>query len=103
MIFPLIGSLWESYLRLFNSSPTLTYLKPSLVSIKLLKLMLTHGFDSLTSSALPQSALEMILKIAGSQLEHRLGIADTEIALVYDKYLLAVVKTLINVQVPAQT
>ena len=59
--------------------------------------MLTYGFDDI-SAPLPKSCLEVMLKLAGPQLLHRLSLGDEEVCKLYDKYLLVLVKTIINVQ-----
>ena len=59
--------------------------------------MLTYGFEDI-SVHLPKSCLEAILKMSVSQLEHRLTITDQPVCQLYDKYLLVIIKALINVQ-----
>ena len=96
-IFVLIGSVWETYLGLLNKDPSLLHLQPALVALKLLRAMLTYGFEDI-SAPLPKSCLEVILKLAAPQLLHRLSLDDTLVCHLYDKYLLVLVKTLITVQ-----
>ena len=59
--------------------------------------MLTYGFEDM-SVQLPKSCLEAVLNMCVSQLEHRLTISDQSVCQLYDKYLLVIIKVMINVQ-----
>jgi len=54
-------------------------------------------FYILTLSLL-QACLEAILRLASSQLDHRMTLSDPALNALYDNYLLVIMKTLINVQ-----
>eukprot|EP00116_Pleurobrachia_bachei_P019308 sb/3479570/ len=95
-VFPLIGTLWQTYLGHLQSAPSLPLLHHCLTSLKLLRSFLTYGFEDITQAGV---CLEEIIKLATPQLEHRLTLAaDPLLSQVYDKYLKVMVRLLNNVQ-----